>query len=99
MTIVSSEVAVSKNCSCLLSKRIIQLEKNSVSNAQYHGRESTEASSVSGPISDKDPEDNICKPLSLTGHEVIPDDLQAWYRLRKGDCDCKIQIQETETIY
>ena len=34
-----------------------------------------------------------------TSHEVIPDDLQACHRLKKkkGDCDYKIPIQETET--
>ena len=98
MTILSSELAVSKNCSLLLSKRIIQLGKNSVNNARCHRRESIEASSVPAPISDKELEDNICKPLSLTGHEVIPDDIQACYCLKKGECDCKIQIQEADTI-
>ena len=38
--ILSSELAVSKNCNRLLSERIIQLEKNAVNNAQYHRRES-----------------------------------------------------------
>ena len=36
--------------------------------------------------------------LSLTGHEVIPDDIQACHHLKKkGDYGCKTQIQETET--
>ena len=51
-------------------------------------------------ISNEELEDKVCKALSLslTGHEVIPVDLQACHRLKKkGDCDCKIQIQETET--
>ena len=34
-------------------------------------------------ISDKELEDNICKALSLTGHLVIPDDLQACHQLKK----------------
>ena len=33
----------------------------------------------------------------LIGHEVIPDDLQACHLTKKGDCDCKIKIEETET--
>ena len=33
--ILSSELAVSKNCNWLLSERIIQLERNAVNSAQY----------------------------------------------------------------
>ena len=75
--ILSSELAVSTNCNRLLSERIIQLERNAVNNARYHRRESLEVNPVPASISDEELEDNICKVLSLTGHEVIPDDLQA----------------------
>ena len=51
--ILSSELAVSKNCNCLLSERIIQQERNVVNNAQYHQRESIEVSPVPAPISDE----------------------------------------------
>ena len=34
--ILSSELAVSKNCNRLLSERIVQLERNTVNTAQYH---------------------------------------------------------------
>ena len=34
-------------------------------------------------INDEELEVNICKALSLTGHEVKPDDLQACRRLKK----------------
>ena len=75
----------------------MQLERNAVSNAQYHRRESIEINPVPASISNEELEVNVCKALSLTGHEVIPDDLQACHCLKKGDSDCKIQIQETET--
>ena len=81
--ILSSELAVSKNCNRLLSERIIQLERNAVNNARYHRRESLEVNPVPASISDEELEDNICKVLSLTGHEVIPDDLQACPQLKK----------------
>ena len=42
-------------------------------------------------------EDKVCKALSVRGHEVITDDLQACHHLKKGDWGCKIQTQETET--
>ena len=80
--ILSSELAVSKNCNRLLSEQIIQLERNAVNNAQYHRHESIEVNPVPASISDEELEDTICKALSLTVHEVIPDDLQACHRLK-----------------
>ena len=88
--VLSSGLTVSKNCNRLLSERIIQLERNVVNNAQYHRRESIEVSPVPASIGDKELEDCICKALSLTGHGVLPDDLQACHRLKKGDCDCQV---------
>ena len=38
--ILNSELTVSKNCNRLLTERIVQLERNAVSNAQYHCGES-----------------------------------------------------------
>ena len=35
--ILSSELAVSKNCNQLLSEQIDQLERNTINNAQSHG--------------------------------------------------------------
>ena len=45
--------------------------------------ESVEVNPVPASISNEEVEDNICKALSLTVHEVIPDDLQACHRLKK----------------
>ena len=81
--VLSSELALSKNCNRLLSERIIQLERSAVNNAKYHRRESIEVSPVPASIGDEDLEDSICIALFLTGHEVIPDDLQACHRLKK----------------
>ena len=80
--ILSSKLAVSKNCNRLLIERIIQLERNAVNNALNHRRESIEVSPVPASIGDEELEDCICKALSLTGHEVFPDDLQACHRLK-----------------
>ena len=39
---VSSDLSITKNCSRLLTERVVQLEVNAVTNAQYHLRESVE---------------------------------------------------------
>ena len=52
--ILSSELAVSKNCNRLLSERIIQLKRNTVNNTQYYRRELTEVRSAPASISNED---------------------------------------------
>ena len=44
-----------------------------------------EVNPVPPSISDEEFELNICQALSLTGHEVKPDDLQACHRLKKKE--------------
>ena len=73
--VVSSDLAIARNCNRLLTERVIQLERNAVKNAQYHRREPVEVNPVPPSISDEELEVNICKSLSLTGHEGKPDDL------------------------
>ena len=85
--ILNSELAVSKNCNHLLTERIVQLESNAIINAQYHCCESLEINCVSASISDDALENNVCRALSLSGHEVKPDDLQACHHLKKGHCN------------
>ena len=82
---LSSELTVSKNCNRLLGERIVQLERNAVNNGQYHRRESLEINPVPASIDDDDIESSVCRALSLTGHEVKPDDLPACHRLKKKD--------------
>ena len=81
--IPSFELAVTKNCNCLLSERIAQLERNMFNNAQHHRCESLELNAVPISISNEVPESSICKALSLTSHEFKPNDLQACHRLKK----------------
>ena len=83
--VVSSELAIARNCNRLLTERVVQLERNAVTNAQYHRQESVEVNPVPPSISDEELELNICQALSLTGHEVKPDDLQACHRLKKKE--------------
>ena len=56
-----------------------------MSNAQYHRRETLELNPVSQDIHDNVLEDTICKALSLTGQEVVPEDLHACHRMSNRD--------------
>ena len=79
--ILSSELIVSKNCNHLLNERIVQLERNTVNNAHHY--ESLETNHVPTSTGADVLESSICKVLSLIGHEVKPDDLEACHSLKK----------------
>ena len=83
--VVSSDLAITRNCNRLLTERVVQLERNVVTNAQYHRRESVEVNPILPPISDEELEVSICKALSLTGYEVKPNNLQACHRLKRKE--------------
>ena len=76
-------VTIIRNCNRLLTERIVQLERNAVTNAQYHWRESVEVNPILPSISNEELELNISKALSITGNEVKLNDLEACHRLMK----------------
>ena len=81
--ILNSGLTACKNCNRLLTERIVQLERNAVSNAQYHRCESLEINHVPVSIGDDILENSICRVLSITGHKVKPNNLQACHCLQK----------------
>ena len=76
-------VTIIRNYNRLLTARIVQLERNALTNAQYHWRESVEVNPILPSISNEELELNICKALSITGNEVKLNDLEACHRLMK----------------
>ena len=78
-----SELQVSNNCSKLLGNRVIELEKNALSTAQYVRREIIQISPVPGSISDQNLEEQVCKALSLTGIKVEDKYLHACYCMKR----------------
>ena len=73
-----------KNITNLLA-RIIQLEHNAVTNSQYSRRETIELNPVPADITEDVLEENICKALSLTGVNVVPNDLHACHQMKRTD--------------
>ena len=62
--VLSSERGVSKSCNRLLIERIVQLERNAVSNAQHHRRELLEINLVPASTGDDVLENSVCRALS-----------------------------------
>ena len=82
---LKSYLLITKNCNTLLHQRIIQLEWNAVNSAQYHRRQSLEINPVPRDIGNNVLEETVCRAISLTGHEVTPDDLHACHWLKNKD--------------
>ena len=68
-----------------LLTRIIQLERNAVTNSQYSRRETIELNPVPADITEDVLEENICKALSLTGVNIVLNDLHTCHRMKTTD--------------
>ena len=99
---VYSELQQCKSYKSHLLTRIIQLERNAVTNSQYSRRETIEINPVPAEIHEDALEDSICKALSLTGVNVVPEDLQACHRMKRSDrviVKFKCRKQKQSLIY
>ena len=99
---VYSESQHCKSYNSHLLTRIIQLERNAVTNSQYSRRETIELNPVPAEIHEDVLEDSICKALSLTGVNVVPEDLQACHRMKRSDrviVKFKCRKQKQSLIY
>ena len=99
---VYSELQQCKSFNSHLLTRIIQLERNTVTNSQYSRRETIELNPVPAEIHDNVLEENACKALSLTGVNVIPEDLQAFHHMKSSDrviLKFKCRKQKQSLIY
>ena len=82
---VYSELQQCKSFNSHLLNRIIELERNAVTNSQYSRRETIEVNPVPAEIQDDVLEASVCKALSLTGVTVAPGDLHACHRMKRSD--------------
>ena len=82
---VCSELQQCKSFNSHLLNRIIQLERNAVTNSQYSRRETIEVNPVPAEIQDDVLEASVCKALSLTGVTVAPEDLHACHRMKRSE--------------
>ena len=82
---LNSELLISKNCISLLLKRVTNLERNALNNAQYVRRETIEINPIPQSIPTTDLENKICQVLSLTGTTVTSDNLQACHSMKNKE--------------
>ena len=80
-----SELKITQNCNSLLLEHVYQLERNAVSNSQYHRIKTLEINPVPSAIQDNVLEKTVCQALSLTEINVSRDELHSCHRLNKKD--------------
>ena len=61
------------------------MERSAVTKSQYSRRETIELNLVPAEIHEDVLEDSICKSLSLTGVNVVPQDLKVFHRMKRSD--------------
>ena len=71
-------------------------------NSQYSRRETIESNHVSADITEDVLGENICKTLSLTGVNIVPDDLYVCHRIERTDrviVKFKCRTQQKSVMY
>ena len=78
------------------------MERNTVTSSQYSRRETIEFNPVPAEIHEDVLEESICKPLSLTGVNVVPEDLHSCHHMKRSDrviVKFKFRKQKQSLIY
>ena len=99
---VHSELQQCKSFNSHLLTRFIQLECNAVTNSQYSRRETIELNPVPAEIYEDVLEESICKALSLTGVNVVPENLHGCHYMKRSDrviAKFKCHKQKQSLIY
>ena len=102
LTDVNSKLQQCEKFNSHLLTKIIQLERNAVTNSQYSRIEIIELNTVPADITEDVLEENTCKALLLTGVNVVPNDLQACHRMKRSDrviVKFKCCKQKTSVMY
>ena len=82
---VDSELQQCKKINSHFLTRVIQLECNTVASSEYSRRETIELNLAPADITEDALEENVCKALSLTGVNVVPNDLHACHQMKRSD--------------
>ena len=82
---VCFELQQCKSFNSHLLTRIILLERSVVTDSWYSRRETIELNYVPAEIQEDVSEESVCKTLSLTGVNVVPEDLHAFHRMKRSD--------------
>ena len=81
---LESENVVVKQANFLLSKRLVDMERQCWANTQYSRRECIEVVGIPNSVNNNELEDKVLTVLQKIGCELSPRDLEVCHRLRKN---------------
>ena len=82
---VCFELQQCKSFNSHLRTRNILLERSVVTDSWYSRRETIELNNVPAQIQEDVSQESVCKALSLTGVNVVPEDLHAFHRMKRSE--------------
>ena len=82
---LESENCIVKQTNSLLSKRLVDMEKQCWANAHYSRKECLEVVGISDSVQNNELEDKVLTVFKKIGSEVSPRDIEAFYRLKKDN--------------
>ena len=82
---LEAENSVVKQANSLLSKRLVDMERQGWGNAQYSRRECLEVVSIPDSVQNNELEDKVPTIFKKTGSEVSPRDIESCHRLIKDN--------------
>ena len=85
VTMLESTLKISQNVNNKLQERIINLERETSSNAQYSRRECIEIAGIPDSVSNNDLEDKVCEIFQAIDVNVKPRHIHACHRLKNSD--------------
>ena len=82
---LESENSIVKQANSLLSKRLVDMERQCWANTQYSRRECLEVVGIPDSVQNNELEDKVLTIFKKTGSEVSPRDIEAYHRLKKDN--------------
>ena len=82
---VNLELKHCKKFNSHLMSKIIQLVHNAVANSQFSRRETIELNPLPADNTEDVFKENNCKALSLTGVNIVPNDLHVCHQMKRSD--------------
>ena len=80
---LESENSILKQANSLLSKRLVDMERQCWANTQYSRRECLEVVGIPDSVQNNELEDKVLTIFKKIGSEVSPRDIEACHRLKK----------------
>ena len=95
---LEAENSVVKQANSLLSKRLVDMEKQCWTNAQYSKRECIEVVGIPDSVQNNELEEKVLNIFKKISSEVSPHDIEACHRLKKDSDRVIVKFSQRKTV-